>query len=87
MKNLNFVFIISILVLFFNSKTSKLYLASNPKTGRDPFQFQQYLAPTGPRYSIVGYGKSGDGTRFVIVNTGMKTETITEDDPNWSLYS
>ncbi len=80
MKNLNLVFIISILFSL-NSK------ASNLKTGRDPFQFQQYMAPTGPRYSIVGYGKSGDGTRFVIVNTGMRTETITEDDPNWSLYS
>lgn len=70
-------------ILFFNF--------SNSISMRDPFQFKQqeqsHHHPIGPKYKVIGYGKSGDGTKFVIVDNGQGTETITQKDPNWVLYS
>ena len=78
MKMLKRIFIISI--LFY----------SNCKTLRDPFQFkhsEKQTLPSGPRYKVIGYGKSGDGTKFVVVENGFRTETITPENPNWALYA
>lgn len=66
-----------------------LIFYSNCKTLRDPFQFKQSekkTLPNGPRYKVIGYGKSGDGTKFIVVDNGLRTETITQEDPNWALY-